>query len=238
MTLSLGDKAQRALRLLLGLRNPRVSSALAPYGFSEADINEGWTLLQALGRGKLSISAIPSTNVEAIQQLDQWENRWFPIAMASLARRYPAVHARLFLNLSQTDGPEVAVSVGTFLERYDELADPNGRYGAEGPKAKELLQTRGLTAEVLDEARLLLEALARVAPSKTPPSADELKTDLARAEEQLWAWYLEWSQVARTAIRQRVLLRQLGFLGDRGSPEEEPEPEPVPAPTNGQASAR
>src|SRR4051812_38576713 len=116
MSVSLGDKAQRSLRLLLGLRNPRVTASLARYGFTEADMNEGWTLLQALGRGKLSVTPIPSTNGETIQLLDEWENRWFPIASASLSRRFPAVHARVFLNLSQTEGPEVAVSVRTFVE--------------------------------------------------------------------------------------------------------------------------
>ena len=84
MSLSLGEKAQRVLRLLMGLRNPRVSLALAAYGFSEADLNEGWTLLQALGRGKLSTIPFESTNLNLIEQLDAWENQWFPIAMASL----------------------------------------------------------------------------------------------------------------------------------------------------------
>ena len=71
MSLSLGDKAQRTLRLLLGLRNPRIASALASYGFTEADMDEGWALLQALGRNKLSITPIPTTNVETIELLDQ-----------------------------------------------------------------------------------------------------------------------------------------------------------------------
>ena len=35
---------------------------------------------------------------------------------------------------------------------------------------------------------------------------------LARAEGALWAWYLEWSQIARVAVTQRALLRQMGFV--------------------------
>ena len=235
MSLSLGEKAQRALRLLIGLRNPRIHSALAVYGFTDADLNEGWNLLQALGRGKLSVTAIPVTNIEAIQQLDLWENRWFPIAMASLSRRYPAVHARVFLNLSQTEGPEVAVSVRTFVERYDALTDPQSPHGPEGIKAKELLQARGLTADTVSEARTLLDALSKVATAATPLSTEEMRTDLARAEDALWAWYLEWSQVARTAVQQRALLKQLGFLSER-APAEEDVP-PVAVPTAPQAAA-
>ena len=40
------------------------------------------------------------------------------------------------------------------------------------------------------------------------------------------------TKMARVAIKQRALLRQLGFLSDRGRSEEEPETEPVePGPT-------
>src|SRR6478752_755743 len=50
MPISIGNKAERVLRLLIGVRNPRVAAALAGYGFSEQTIQEGWDLLQALGR--------------------------------------------------------------------------------------------------------------------------------------------------------------------------------------------
>src|SRR5204862_1625206 len=59
MKLSLGDKAQRVLRFLMGLRADRVAAPLAPYGFTKATNDEGWKLLQALGRnrGALSIAS-------------------------------------------------------------------------------------------------------------------------------------------------------------------------------------
>ena len=37
----------------------------------------------------------------------------------------------------------------------------------------------------------------------------------------MWAWYLEWSKIARVAIKNRALLRQLGFLSARRGEEEE-----------------
>jgi hypothetical protein len=228
MPLTLGDKAQRALRLLLAVRNPRIASALSAHGFDDGDIQEGWSLLQALGTSKLGLEpSPPAQNPETIQQLDAWENKWFPIADASLARRFPAVHARLFLNLSQTEGPEVAISVQTFLDRFDALTQANGPHGADGAKAKALLEKRGLTRAALKEARELLNALGSVAPAPDDKivSAEDAKADLLRAEKALWGWYLEWSQVARIAIKQRVLLRQLGFLADRGGGSVEQDPE-------------
>ena len=151
MAMRLGEKAERVLKLLLGLRNPRVASALASCGFTDADLQEGWSLLQAVGGTKLAILPLGARDKNTIEKLDLWENRWFPIASASLARRHPAVHARLFLNLSQTEGPEVAISVQTFLNRYDAMSRGEEPYGAEGEKAKALLTTRGLTAQVVDE---------------------------------------------------------------------------------------
>jgi hypothetical protein len=51
---------------------------------------------------------------------------------------------------------------------------------------------------------------------QTQPSApvdfDTQREDLERAENDLWDWYLEWSQIARTTITGRQLLRTLGFL--------------------------
>jgi len=149
-----------------------------------------------------------------LQELDAWENHWFPIAQASLLRRYPAVHARLFLNLSQTEGPEVAVSVGTFVERWEQLAAPDSPSGPAGRTATRLLGVRGIPAAVIELARALLAYLQATAPSPPPPSAEEQRADLKRAEDELWAWYLEWSQVAQAAVSQRVLLRRLGFLAD------------------------
>jgi hypothetical protein len=228
MAISYGEKAQRVLKLLLGLRNRRVAAALTAYGFTEADMRDGWARLQALGGGKLDgFGRVGGSN--AIQELDAWENEWFPIAGAALEHRFPAAHARLFMNLSQTEGPEVAVSVHTFLERLEAMKDPNGAYGAEGPKARERLESRGLNAATVERARSLVASLATIEPD--PGSLAGEEQNRARDEEALWGWYLEWSQIARVAIKNRKLLRELGFLVRPSGPAEEEEPEVVPAAT-------
>jgi hypothetical protein len=230
--LSIGDKAIRVLRLLLGLRNQRVASAMALYGMREEDVDEGWKLLQALRGVRLGIRPIGAADVKTIEEIDAWENRWFPVADATLSRRFPAVQARLFMNLSQTEGPEVVVSVGTFVDRVDEMAKADGPYGPEGPKALELLATRGITKGVIEQARTLLGTLRKVQPPAPAPSREEQQAEAARAEDALWAWYLEWSRIARTAITNRTLLRQLGFLADHGAaaPGDEPPPPAGPGP--------
>lgn len=107
------------------------------------------------------------------------------------------------------------MTVTTFLDRFDALAQD-----AAGPKSKEaraLLVQRGLTPAVVDAARTLLERLGTIEPVDAPPDREESSAQFEEAERALWAWYLEWSQVARVAVRDRRSLRALGerTLGSR-----------------------
>src|SRR5688500_22311 len=95
--LSIGQKAERVLKLLLGLRNARVAEALRQYGFKETDLADGWRLLQALTAGRLQLRGALKQDPALLARLDEWENRWFPIAGATLRGRHPKVHDWLFL---------------------------------------------------------------------------------------------------------------------------------------------
>jgi hypothetical protein len=117
--LTIGQKAERVLTLLLALRNSRIAGALARYGFKNADLDEGWNLLRAVTRTHLDegwtlLRAVTRTQLDviadetpldpdALRALDEWENQWFVIAAATLKRRLPPVHDWLFRNLSGED---------------------------------------------------------------------------------------------------------------------------------------
>jgi len=225
MSFAIGEKATRVIRFLVGLRNPAIATALSNYGFTDQDMAEGWGLVHALGKGKLALLPAQPRDKELLGKLDAWENHWFPVSTASLERRFPGVFARMFLNLQQAEGPQVAVTVRTFVDRYDELGAPDSAYGADGTKARELLTTRGVTPAVVDEARNMLAQLTKVDSVPIPQaSMHEQEVELERAEDALWGWYLEWSKVARVAIKQRALLRQLGFLARHAAEEDASSP--------------
>lgn len=219
--LSIGQKAERLLKLLLGLRNARVAESLRQYGFSDAELAEGWRLLQALTEGRLLQRGPAKQDPALLQKLDGWENRWFPIASASLQARFPQAHEYLFLNLTQTEGPGVVISVGTFVQRLEKLpTEPS--LGAAGAQARELLSSRGLTQATVQEAKQLLELLGSTAPAHATPVLDPAQQ--AAAEQAMWAWYLEWGEIARVAVTDRKLLREMGFLNyKRPVSEEQPE---------------
>ena len=237
--LTIGQKAERVLEFLLALRNPRIAGPLTQHGFKQVDLDEGWQLLRSITRTQLDgVPAEVSVDSDALRALDQWENKWFVIAAATLERRAPAVHEWMFRNLAQTEGIGVVVSVGTFLERWNLLDkdEPEGGLGTAGKEAKKLLQSRGLTKETLDNARALLKKLGKI--DKSMPDVEKVSaenTEFEAMERALWAWYLEWSAIARQAISQRSLLRQLGFLrtsagGKKDDATEEELPDPTVTP--------
>jgi hypothetical protein len=209
----IGDKAERVLKLLLGLRHKKIASALASRGFGKDDLEEGLSLLRGVTDVSLAVLPATSPNPAIIEQIDRWENEWFPVANATLLRHHPNIHARVFLNLSQTEGAAVVISVGTFLERIAELGRADAGYGQAGKDARKLLGRRGLTTKVVDDAKALLAQVASIEehPIELPDLEDE-RTRLAEAEDAMWAWYLEWAEIARAAIKDRALLRRLGFL--------------------------
>ncbi|MCX4247982.1 hypothetical protein [Paraliomyxa miuraensis] len=242
----IGDKAERVLKLLLGLRNKKIASALASRGFGKEDLEEGLSLLRGVTDVSLAVLPPRSPNPAVIEQLDRWENEWFPVANATLLRHYPEIHARVFLNLSQTAGAAVVISVGTFVERVAELTRAEGGHGQAGKDARKLLQRRGLTPAVIAEAKELLEQVSSIEDEPAElPDLEEENARLAEAEDAMWAWYLEWSEIARSAIKDRNLLRRLGFLNssrrapstitDEDDEDDEAEDAAEPTPTSNAA---
>lgn len=227
--LTVGQKADRVMKLMLALRDPRIAGALKAHGFTQASLAEGWTLLRGVCATSLDVDAEGTLNAGTLQRLDAWENKWFPIARATLKRHAPAVHDWLFLNLSQTEGLAVLLSVGTFVGRLDKMEknEKEGGLGQAGIDAMKILAERGLTKEVIGEAGTMLAELGTIA-GPLPDAAEEGAYD--KAVDALWAWYLEWSSIARQTIKQRALLRQLGFLRKTASgkevevQDEEPDP--------------
>ena len=218
MALTIGQKSDRVLQFLRGVSQPRVANALAVFGFTQADWDEGWQLLRQ-ATGKWLVRERPKRpDPNVVEQLDAWENRWFPITQTTLQHRYPELAEQVFLNLSQTSGLEVAISVSTFVERIRGLAKRGGEHKA----AREILAQRGLDEREIQRAEGLLEKFGTV--RFDDPNTVNLEQELAAREEaeaQLWNWYLEWSTIARNVIHNRNLLRAMGFLRTTSSSEDE-----------------
>ncbi|HEX2878462.1 MAG TPA: hypothetical protein VHO25_02885 [Polyangiaceae bacterium] len=212
MRTTIGQKAHRVLRFLIGLRNPRIAGALAGYGFTAKHLQEGFARLEALVGTRLdALEAAKDPGV--LRALDEFENTWFPVARVTLEAHYPEVAAVLFRNLTQQSGPAVMVSVNTFLKRIAQMESGEGGFGKAGVAARAVLCERGLTPDKVEQVQKLVDQLATLAV-ETPPQGPSI-AEQQEAEERLWAWYLEWSGIARVAIKDGRHLRALGFVNQR-----------------------
>lgn len=210
MKLSSSEKSERVLRFLLGLRNPRIATALARYGFSQADLDDGWRLLAQLGSGKLpAIEGLPERS-KVLAELQDWGRQWLPVASATLQHRFPHVADEFLMKAGDRRAPRVLVAVvDEIVTRLDAWFQNRGLYGREGEQALSVLESRGLNAETNSRARTLIASLKNA--GSEPEWLLAQKEAQAHADATLWCWYLEWSRIARVAIKERALLRQLGF---------------------------
>jgi hypothetical protein len=187
MPVKLGQKVDRVVRFLMGASESRIAASLVRHGFSQKELDEGWRLLRAVAGERLNMAPLPPKDPEALDGLDAWENKWYPIVEATLAHRYPAVRDRVFLNLSQTEGPELVISVGTLLSRLQAMKE-----SAEQRPARELLAERGLTDAVIAEAS---QYLARLGAVREAPAVDleALRAAQEKAEGAMWGWQPPYS---------------------------------------------
>jgi hypothetical protein len=204
-------KMRRLLEFLLGLRDDRVLLALREHGFGAAEREQGWGLMQALGMTQ-AIPAPTAATPGVMAALDAWRNEWLRVLRVSLAQSFPQVHAQLFRGIERAGQDSISV-VPTFLVRFEKLQSQND---ATSRAAVAKLRSRGFTPERQQEARQLLESLRRCElPNRPDPAVRRATTH--KAEAALWEYYVEWSQIARAAIKDVRLLGLLGFRGGSGS---------------------
>jgi hypothetical protein len=196
------QKAHRVLDLLMGLRHPRAAGILHGYGLDDAELGLGHRLLEGLATARHHYVDDGAGSRELIAAADAWENKWFPIVDVVLATHAPEAHARVLGKIRQTSGAEVLITVGIFVERI--LAEP--------AEVRDRLATRGVTAAVLAEGRAFYDALKTLPPTPT----EDPEAAQAAAERALWAWYLEWSTIARRVVTDLGALRAMGFRSTTG----------------------
>lgn len=221
------DKLSRLLSFLRGCGNARVGAHLRKLGFTQADLDEGWALLREASGGRLAVHADGGEpDPKVVAAIDDFENRWYPIVSATLARRWPALAADVFLNLAQTEGPAVAVTVQTLLDRLAKMP------GADGTAARALLAQRGLDDQAIAGVKELLAQMGTLGEAPAhDPEADRKERDAA--EDRAWQWYLEWSQIAQAGISNGQVLQRLGYqLG--GNQRQTEQAAPAPAASDGE----
>lgn len=242
----LEESPGRVLKFLGGVGTSSViRGTLARLGYGDKDHQEGWNLLHRVSGYKTEIPEpdLDREAADAIAQLDTWDEPNFRLARAALSRRFPEQAEFVFKNLEPATGVAAVMSVTMFLDRLDALEgvlagrDHTDKAKLEADAASlKMLLTRGFTAD----ERKRLRRLIKTAEMGTKPDEqlDKLAAESeAQAEARLQAlvdlraWYDEWAETARVAIKRRDYLIRLGLANRRSGGEDDPEPGPEPTPT-------
>lgn len=152
----------------------------------------------------------PARRPDLVTELDRFENHWIPIAKIVLQGNHAEVATELFRNIERADGNEAAFTVAIFFERLESMARGEAPYGQQGPQVREYLRSRGLSDEIVAQAKEDLELLKDVEQRESPVETIDEEA-MKAAEEAMWQWYLEWSAIVRKVITDGNLLRILGF---------------------------
>ena len=80
--ITIGMNVRWGLTFLTGLTHPRIASALAPHGFTQVQLAEGWQLHTRVTGARLGRLPAASIGEGDMAALDEWENKCFPIAEA------------------------------------------------------------------------------------------------------------------------------------------------------------
>lgn len=216
---TLTEKTERCVRLLLGLRHREVQEALLKHGFTHEVMHKGWRLAAELGMARTLLTPVtpakPTTR-QPLLELEELQDAWFLVTRATLKTQYPSIAAAFFSGLTRQRGALVALSTATFFARLRDLAEGAAPYGADGPRARELLLQRGLTPAVEEQAQEALGLWHSIeegqADDQEPLAAEEA------ALSQLWAFYLEWSGIAQATLTNASHLRWLGLASTESRP--------------------
>lgn len=243
---------QRVVRFLVNILTPAYADKAKREGYSSKEHALGWQLWRtAAGETRpfehwlREQEVADGIDVEGgeqrrlLQEIDEFENTWFPRTRAIIRRVVPKDRrdrfaAAFFKDLVQQPlGPAVVGSVTTFITRIEGL-DANAEGDAKA--VREMLRSRGLTEGRMEAIKKLLEeARAGGKPGKkdgAPVTAAELeKARNAQLEAvgDLRDWFNDWGTTlrsrfsARDQLRLGLMVRRAGGAAAADAGEEEPE---------------
>jgi hypothetical protein len=242
-TLTKSDQSllRRTMRFLVNILEPGLADRARREGYSRQEHALGWQLWRTAAgetrpfehwlREQQLVEGIDLDNGEQrrrLQEIDEFENTWFPRTRAIIRRvvgkeRRDAFAAAFFKDLVQQPlGPAVVGSVGTYLTR---LAGLEASTDPDAKAVRATLRSRGLTEGKLAAiARLLEETKARANDRKEPSppvsAADLEKARLAQLEAlaALRDWWNDWGVTLRPRYGMREQLKLGLTLGKKRGP--------------------
>lgn len=221
---TLESAPNRALAFLRAIGTSRaIRAAMFARGYSADDHREGWNYLHACAGfvEEPEASKEDPTVRAAIEELDAWDEPAFRVVRATLERRFPEQADFVMKGLKAATGAAAVLSVERLLDRLDALASSPERKASrkEDEAALDVLRLRRIDDAKRKRMRALVAtAKSVIAVEQSEPKAIEEEAAARReALNNLYAWYREWTEVARATIQRRDYLIRLGLASRRVS---------------------
>ncbi|MBC7171447.1 MAG: hypothetical protein H5U40_03425, partial [Polyangiaceae bacterium] len=214
----------RLLRFLSGIQERRYIKRAFFEGYDDEEHAEGWRHFEAgSGRhrklhlafeGDFTPDALRDPDKQRIfDEVDRFENLWFPRARAIIDRVVPddqveRFQRAFFRDLSQQPaGPLVIDSVSVFLDRVEAL-ETSREPGAQEVRAK--LRARGLTEKHIAAMRVILDSVktAKIAIERRSEEAREADRAQKLGMKEARKWWKDWATTLRPRfdVREQILL--------------------------------
>jgi hypothetical protein len=216
----------RAVRFLVSVQSPGYVRRVRREGYTAAEHRRGWTLWQTAAGADRPLDHWFAENeaespvgggeqLRLLQEIDAFENTWFPRTRAIIRRMVPRdtrddFAAAFFTNLEQQPlGPGVVGSVSTFLTRVDELAKSANPHAA---KVRATLNERGLTVAKSKAVRELLAQASHLVAEVPSPKSDAAAIQKAQAAQaeglaDLRDWFNDWATAFRSVFNASEQIR-------------------------------
>ncbi|MBN8612709.1 MAG: hypothetical protein J0L92_19090 [Deltaproteobacteria bacterium] len=199
----------RVATFLMGLVKERGARAmLQRMGYDKAEHQRGTALFIAVAESRAEDILTPANVLDAITELDNWDEPHIR-ALRAILKRFPDVFKAVLFGIEPIAGPEAVFNVERILQRMTAAEKLPG-----AKEAFAVLAKRGYTPA----ERKRLAALVKLASDGDHvPDTQESEEAYVQALLALREWYDEWSEIARLTIKRRDYLITLGLAERRGS---------------------
>lgn len=220
--LTLKQASKRAFTFLTAVNaNGAIRNELAAkVKFTKAREDEGWALLEALR--KASVAATPQPENQAIEGMaacEAWQSTGLVQVRTMLEMTSPEQALFLFHDFVPGKGMAAVFNVETFFDRLDQLAHGPERKASRKADAQALhiLDEIGITKETLKEVGVMVNKAhsAQQSVATDPTETEVQQEERIEAMRQIHAWVTTWSEMARTVIKRRDQMIQLGIAKRR-----------------------
>src|SRR5690606_27307379 len=131
-----------------------VARQLRPFGLTALTLEGGWKLFADVTDLRWEkVLSKPTRTAAVVTEAAAFGDERVPVIKIVLAAHDPKGAVISFAEIVRNDGKEAAISVHVLLERLEAMKKGDSPFGEEGQKAYEYLQTRGLSDDIISDAK-------------------------------------------------------------------------------------